>query len=75
MGESMAFATGSGKVHHAEFAMAFGEMTTDEFTEFLSKAFTNLKIVSVGGSLHYVCMDWRHQKKILAAAESNYSRA
>jgi DNA modification methylase len=67
------YVTGFGKVHHAEFAMASGEMTEAEFTEFLSKTFANLKIASVPGSIHFVCIDWRHLKELLAAAERTYA--
>jgi hypothetical protein len=52
--------SGLGKVRHREFAMASGEMTRAEFTAFLSSAFANLITHSVDGSIHFVCMDWRH---------------
>ena len=64
------YVTGFGKVHHAE--LASGEMTEAEFIDFLSKTFENLKIASAPGSIHYVCTDWRHLKKLLAAAERTY---
>ncbi len=67
------FVTGSGKVHHAEFAMAAGEMTSSEFTNFLSTTLSHLAKFSVQGSLHYICMDWRHLKELLNAAERNYT--
>jgi len=67
------YVTGFGKVHHAEFAMAAGEMTVPEYTEFLSKTFANLKVASVPGSIHFVCIDWRHLKELLAAAERTYT--
>jgi len=64
--------TGFEKVHHAELVMASGEMTEAEFTEFLSKTFANLTIASAPGSIHCVCVDWRHLKEVLAAAEQTY---
>lgn len=64
---------GSGKIKHDEFAMASGEMTQEEFTEFLSKAFTNLKNYSADGSIHYLCMDWRHIAEITTACNNIYS--
>ena len=33
------YVSGFGKVHHREFAMASGEMSEAEFTEFLLKTF------------------------------------
>jgi DNA modification methylase len=67
------YVTGFGKVQHAELVMASGEMTEAEFTEFLSKTFANLKIASAPGSIHFVCVDWRHLKELLAAAERTYT--
>ena len=67
------YVTGFDKVHHAKFAMASGKMTEAKFTDFLSKAFANLKIASAPGSIHYVCVDWRHLKELLAAAERIYT--
>lgn len=64
---------GNGKVQHKEFAMASGEMTRQEFTQFLKTAFTNLKNYSVDGSLHYLCMDWRHIIEITTACDEVYT--
>ncbi|HUQ36706.1 MAG TPA: DNA methyltransferase [Aestuariivirga sp.] len=64
---------GLGKTTHREFAMASGEMTSDEFTEFLAKAFRNLATNSVDGSIHFICMDWRHMKEVLKAGDATYS--
>lgn len=61
---------GSGKTKHREFAMASGEMTREEFTEFLRRAFERLAEHSVDGSIHYIFMDWRHMSEILAAGEA-----
>ena len=61
---------GSGKTKHREFAMASGEMSSEEFTGFLQRAFERLAEHSVDGSIHFVCMDWRHLPEILAAGEA-----
>ena len=61
---------GSGKIKHREFAMASGEMSREEFTGFLQRAFEQLVKHSVDGSIYYVCMDWRHMLEILAAGEA-----
>lgn len=58
---------GKGSNKHKEFAMASGEMSHTEFTNFLTKSFTLLKKFSKGGSLHFVCMDWRHIDEIIDA--------
>ncbi|MEO6298264.1 MAG: DNA methyltransferase [Paracoccaceae bacterium] len=63
---------GSGKIKHREFAMASGEMTVSEFTQFLTSALRNLADHSMDGSIHYVCMDWRHMNEILTAGHAVY---
>jgi hypothetical protein len=60
---------GSGKTKHREFAMASGEMTVSEFTAFLTRAFRNMADHSMDGSIHYLCMDWRHMAEMLAAGQ------
>ncbi len=66
-------ASGLGKKRHGNFAMAVGEMSRDEFTHFLARAFSQLVSYSVDGSLHYAFMDWRHAMEILKAGEEAYS--
>jgi DNA modification methylase len=67
------YVAGFGKVHHREFAMASGEMSETEFTEFLFKTFRNLERNSKNGSLHFVCLDWRHLPELLAASRRVYT--
>lgn len=50
-----------------EFAMASGEMSQEDFTKFLRSIFKNLSAYSTDGSIHYVCMDWRHIPEMCAA--------
>jgi len=64
---------GSGKIKHREFAMASGEMSDAEFIEFLATAFLNMADVSMDGSIHYLCMDWRHMSQMLAAGYAAYA--
>ena len=60
---------GAGNVQHKEFKFASGEMTVEEFTQFLKTSFELLCMFSKDGSLHYICMDWRHIKEIMTAAD------
>lgn len=63
---------GSGAIKHREFAMASGEMSREAFTAFLRQSFDNLARFSVDGSIHFICMDWRHMAEMLAAGEAVY---
>jgi hypothetical protein len=53
--------------------MASGEMSTHEFTEFLKVTFARLTAFSNNGSIHFVCMDWRHMREVLEAGEDQYA--
>ncbi len=64
---------GLGKVKHRNFAMASGEMSEAEFTGFLTTVFGNLVAVSADGSIHFLCMDWRHMREMLSAGHTVYS--
>jgi len=66
-------ATGNGAIRHREFAMASGEMSSVEFTDFLRKAMIAARAHSASGSLAYYFMDWRHMTEILSAGRGVYS--
>lgn len=63
----------TGKHQHKDFQQGKGEMSVKEFTSFLKTAFKNLSNHSTDGSIHYVCMDWRHISELLEAGRSEYS--
>jgi ParB-like chromosome segregation protein Spo0J len=63
---------GLGRVHHREFAMGCGEMSDAEFTAFLKAVFALLAENSVDGSIHQICMDWRHIWEMLEAGRTVY---
>ena len=65
--------SGLGNIHHRDFVMAAGEMSDDEFARFLTEAFMLLVRYSTPGSIHFVCMDWRHLAQVLAAALDVYT--
>jgi len=64
---------GKGAIHHREFAMASGEMTQKAFTDFLATTFRHLVAHSTDGSIHDVCMDWRHIAEMMDAGNQAYS--
>ncbi len=61
--------SGFGKNDSQTFAMGVGEMTEEQFIDFLKDAFTVLIRYSVRGSIHYVCMDWKHVLEIRTAGK------
>jgi DNA modification methylase len=68
----IAGAVGRGKIKHAEFAMASGEMSSPDFVRFLSTTLHAAAAISRDGAVHFVCMDWRHIGELLAAAKRIY---
>lgn len=64
---------GSGSIKHREFAMASGEMSEQQFTQFLQTAFENMAAHSVDGAIHFICMDWRHMQELLVAGKATYT--
>jgi len=64
--------SGLGKVSHREFVQGSGELSENDFTRFLARAFGQMADFSVSGSLHYVFMDWRHLPELMSAGRSIY---
>jgi DNA modification methylase len=65
-------ASGLGAIHHRPFPMASGEMDRSQFTAFLAQALRNLAAFSRDGSIHFICIDWRHLEELLAAGHDVY---
>jgi ParB-like nuclease domain len=65
--------SGLGRVRHREFAMASGEMSQSEYIAFLQDAGRLLCAHTQDGSLHDICMDWRHAFEMLVAGRAVYS--
>jgi len=61
-----------GMERHREFPMASGELSAEEFTGFLQRAFQMMAECSTDGAIHFACMDWRHLREILTAAAAIY---
>lgn len=62
----------SGSGRHREFAMASGEMTPETFRRFLQDSCSRMAAWSCDGSIHFICMDWRHLEEICAAGREVY---
>ena len=67
-------ATGSGSIHHREFAMASGELNEAEYMGFLTRALSLVAKHSTSGSVHFVCIDWRHLNELLTAGKQVYTK-
>ncbi len=55
-------------IHYAELSLA----SSEEFISFLASACALLAANSSDGSLHYLFIDWRHLRELLAATKSIY---
>src|SRR5205823_14255594 len=62
-----------GRIRHRDFAMGCGEMSEAEFTNFLQTVFERLAENTIDGSIHQICMDWRHTLEMLVAGRKVYS--
>jgi len=63
---------GLGRIRHRSFAMGCGEMSEAEFARFLTTIFTQLAAHTADGSIHQICMDWRHMPEMLKAGHAVY---
>lgn len=63
---------GRGRTKHPEFMRASGEMSPPQFISFLVKSLSLLAQYSKRGSIHYVCMDWRHMGELHSAGQQVY---
>jgi len=66
-------ASGLGRVRHANFAMASGELSPAEFTSFLKTSLGHAARWSRDGAIHFLCIDWRHMQEVLATGNEIYS--
>ncbi|RAN37759.1 hypothetical protein HY26_18570 [Hyphomonas sp. GM-8P] len=57
---------------HDDFAMASGEMTSEEFTGFLTAALQNAINCTLDGGVHLIAIDHRHLRELFAAADPIY---
>lgn len=65
--------SGLGRIRHSNFAMGCGEMSETQFTTFLAAVFGHLAANTADGSIHDICMDWRHIGEMLGAGRQVYS--
>jgi DNA modification methylase len=64
---------GRGKIKHREFLQGSGEQSREEYVKFLTDALSSAAAHSINGSIHFVCMDWRHMPELHAAGSRVYT--
>jgi DNA modification methylase len=65
--------SGKGAIRHREFLVGSGEMTDPQFVAFLATVSDLMCRHTVPGSIHFICMDWRHLLHLLRAGHEIYS--
>jgi DNA modification methylase len=60
---------GRGTIKHREFAMASGEMTSEQFQAFLATTACRIEEAACDGAICFICMDWRHCEDLLKATK------
>jgi len=63
--------SGLDSVKHPEFLQASGEMTSGEYTCFLTKALAQIAAHTAKGAVIYICIDFRHIGELQEAAAAN----
>ncbi|MGB1216639.1 MAG: DNA methyltransferase [Saprospiraceae bacterium] len=66
------FIGNKGTAKHKDFKMAKGEMSEEGFKDFLSSMMKMMREVTVDGSIHYICMDFRHIWHMCEAGKEAY---
>jgi DNA modification methylase len=64
--------SGHGCIRRREFVMGSGEMNDIQFVAFLTASLRLASQHSTCGSIHFICIDWRHMSALFAAGEKTY---
>jgi hypothetical protein len=64
---------GLGRVQHREFPEASGEMSREQYTDFLAEAFAVAEKSCRDGAIAFTCMDWRHLGEVIAAGQGVFA--
>jgi DNA modification methylase len=64
---------GRGSIQFTEFVQGSGEMSPAQFIRFLHNSLSLAAKHSISGAIHFVFMDWRHIRELLAAGSAVYS--
>jgi hypothetical protein len=64
---------GRGSIRHPDFVRGSGELSSSAHIRLLTDSFSLAAKFSLPGALHYLFMDWRHVREILAAGDEVYN--
>jgi DNA modification methylase len=65
--------SGKGQISHEELANGSGELSPELFTRLLTSCCALLAKYSGSGTIHFICMDWRHAEELMATGSGVYS--
>jgi len=65
--------SGKGTIKHEDFAMACGELSPEQFIEFLTSSLRLSVNNSNVGAIAIIAMDWRHMKELVVAGLTVFS--
>ena len=68
------FVSGNGSVKHPDFAMAAGEMSDNEFVEFLGKNFALCSEYAIDNAMIFNFIDWRNIMPMLSACKQHFAK-
>ncbi len=66
------FFSNKGKNKHEDFAVASGEMSEHDFKDWLAEMMGTMIRFTKDGSIHYICMDFRHVWHMTEASREAY---
>ena len=64
------YAAGIQQSRYREFEMAAGEMTPDQYREFLKQSLSAMMASVAPGAILFVCIDWRHLQVLLEVGDA-----
>lgn len=65
--------SGLGRIKHREFAEASGEMSREEYRDWLYEINVQIERVCRNGAIVYICIDWRHLQEALGAGSDVFA--
>ena len=63
---------GRGRVQHQDFLHASGEMSSQQYTDFLQEIFSLCARHTADGGITYITIDWRHTRELQSAGAAVY---